>query len=177
MTIKLLKRQRGLSLIEVLVSLMVLAVALLGLGGLQVAAVKGSTNAHFVTTASILAMSFSDRMSANLDGVSLGYYGEDIDCNTSVPICRSSGSDCSVEELSKYDIQEIKCGTKRGTKREGGVMNLLPNGSFDVSCNDPGGCNELRATHTLTISWNEQSVEDHQTAVDHQKNFTVNIIP
>lgn len=177
MTVKLLKRQRGLSLIEVLISLMVLGVALLGLGGLQIAAVKGSTNAHLITTASMLAMDFSDRMRANLDGVEAGYYAENIACNEPVSICRFSGSNCTVQELSKYDIQEIKCGTKIGTKREGGVVNLLPNGSFDVTCNNPGGCLAPKAVHTVTITWNEQSIEDNQTAIDHEKTFVVPVIP
>ena len=52
---KLMKRQKGFSLIEVLVGLVCLAVGLLALGGLQVAAIRGTSSSHHLTRAAYLA--------------------------------------------------------------------------------------------------------------------------
>lgn len=55
----------GFSLIEVLVSLLVLSIGLLGLAGLQVSAVAFNHSAYMRTQATNLAYEISDRMRAN----------------------------------------------------------------------------------------------------------------
>ncbi len=52
---KIGRNQSGFSLIEVLVGLVCLAVGLLALGGLQVAAIRGTTSSHYLTQAAYLA--------------------------------------------------------------------------------------------------------------------------
>jgi len=47
--------QKGFSLIEVLISLIILAVGLLAIGGLQVSAVQGNTFGSHLTQATVLA--------------------------------------------------------------------------------------------------------------------------
>ena len=173
---KLSKKQQGFTLIEVLVSVLVFSVGMLGLGGLQITSTKVSNNAHFRTTASLLAMDLADRMRANLAGVSEGYYAEAINCSTaSIPVCRNSGSDCSVEDLAKYDIFEIKCGTKIGeTSRDGGVQNLLIGGNINVSCD--GGCNAPKAVHDIVITWNDIKTDDRPESSE-EKTLAVSVIP
>jgi len=173
---KSLKKQQGITLIEVLISVVVFSVGMLGLGSLQITSTKVSNNAHFRTTASLLAMNFTDRMRANLAGVSQGYYAEDINCSTAnVPVCRNSGSDCSVEDLAKYDIFEIKCGTKIGeTPRDGGVENLLIEGSINVSCN--GGCSAPKAVHDIVITWNDVKTDDRPKSRE-EKTLAMSLIP
>lgn len=172
---RLSKKQQGVTLIEILISVLVFGVGILGVGSLQIASIKSSNNAHFRTTASMLAMDFSDRMRSNLGGVNAGLYGEDVSCSTNLPVCRKSGSDCSLEDLTKYDIQEVKCGTKIGsTPRDGGALNLLPNGDIQVSCD--GGCDQSKAVHNITVSWNEQDV-DGRSENSVSKTLTVLVIP
>lgn len=65
---------RGFTLIEVLVTLVVLAIGLLGLAGLQTTSLKHNNNAYQRTQATFLAYDILDRMRANPMGVENGNY-------------------------------------------------------------------------------------------------------
>jgi len=175
---RLSKKQHGFSLIEILISVLVFGVGILGLGGLQIASLKGSNDAHYRTTASVLAMDLADRMRSNLNAVNAGLYGETISCSTVSRLCRSSA--CSIEELTIFDIQEIMCGSKVGTRREGGVAGLLPAGKMTITC-DGGVCvtppNSTRATHNITITWNTQRTDAKQDNASQLKSLTLPVIP
>ena len=174
---RLSKNQRGFSLIEILISVLVFGIGILGLGSLQIASLKGSSNAHYRTTASVLAQDLADRMRSNIDAVIAGRYGEAISCGTVSRLCRSSA--CSIDELAIFDIQEIKCGSRIGSRREGGVQGLLPGGQMTVTC--PAGCNtpdgDPRATHNINITWNAQQTDGKQTGDDQSRSLTMPVIP
>ncbi|KTS74845.1 pilus assembly protein PilV [Pseudomonas oryzihabitans] len=57
--------QRGATLIEVLVAMLILAIGLLGLAGLQTVSVQSNQGAYFRSQATILANDIVDRMRAN----------------------------------------------------------------------------------------------------------------
>lgn len=65
-TRSLIKRQRGVSLLEVLISVVVLSIGMLGLAGLQVVSLKNSTSAYQRGLATMLAYDVIDRMRADL---------------------------------------------------------------------------------------------------------------
>jgi len=72
------KWQRGTSLLEVLISLVILSLGLLGYAGLQSATIKNSHNAYLRTQATSLAYNVLDRMRANrtnLGGYLMNYGG------------------------------------------------------------------------------------------------------
>ena len=60
-----LATQRGATLIEVLVALLVLSIGLLGVAALQVNALQTNASAHVRSQASVLAYDIADRMRAN----------------------------------------------------------------------------------------------------------------
>lgn len=64
--------QRGVTLLEVLVSLLILSLGLLGYAGLQAVTVKNNHNAYLRSQATTLAYNVLDRMRANRAGIS-GY--------------------------------------------------------------------------------------------------------
>jgi len=71
-------RQQGTSLLEVLISLVILSLGLLGYAGLQSTTIKNSHNAYLRTQATSLAYNVLDRMRANrtdLGGYVMGYGG------------------------------------------------------------------------------------------------------
>ena len=162
---KLIKRtQCGFSLIEILVSVLIMSVGLLGLGGLQIAGVKGSSNAHYRSTAAMLAQNLGDRMRSNRAAVKKGSYEQDLSCNTAVSACRRTGVECTTEQLAKFDLFEIKCGVSLGSSpREGGIQNLLPSGDIEVSCNNKCGVTDKRRELEIKISWSEQKLKDGET--------------
>ncbi len=150
--------QQGISLLEVLISVLVLSVGLLGLGKLQLFSLKGSNNAHFRTIASILAADLGDRMRINSDGVALAKYA--ITSSESTSICAAStpklcvgSSLCSATELATFDLYQVSCGIKSGLHESLGLKNLLPSATMSIDC---GGlvCN-TGVQHTITIHWEE----------------------
>lgn len=58
-------RQRGMSLIEALVALLILSIGLLGVAGLQMQALRSNHGAHLRSQATVLAHDIADRMRAN----------------------------------------------------------------------------------------------------------------
>lgn len=67
-------RQRGVGLIEVLVSVLVVSIGLLGAVALQAAALRNNQGSYERTQAGILTQGILDAMRANLDGVNAGQY-------------------------------------------------------------------------------------------------------
>ena len=158
-SLKNITKAKGFSLIEVLISMVVMGVGLLGLAGLQVASMKGTTNAHSRNVANMLVMDLADRMRSNPRGVAGGFYDNPVSCTSAVQKCRIN-SFCNPLQVAKFDVQEIMCGLKRGTKREGGVKNLLLNGNLNVAC--PAGCGATNAIHNVTITWGDRTVHKDQ---------------
>jgi type IV pilus assembly protein PilV len=61
------KRQRGLSLIEVLVSIVILSLGLLGVAGMQAAGLRASQGAHYRAQAAVLAYDMAERVRGHLN--------------------------------------------------------------------------------------------------------------
>lgn len=62
---RVMTKQQGAGLIEVLIALLVLAIGLLGLGALQTQSLKFNNESYFRTQATLLAMDMADRLRAN----------------------------------------------------------------------------------------------------------------
>ncbi len=107
-------RQRGFSLIEVLVALVIFSIGMLGLAGLQFTALRGNHDAYISSIATLQLMDAADRIRANPEGVSNGNY-DSLDEDTSDPGCIASG--CSPAAIANYDYwvwntgDEIQPGT------------------------------------------------------------------
>jgi len=86
---------------EVLISMIVLSIGLLGLAGLQMNGLKSNNSSYQRTQASLLANEMIDRIRANRAGLLLGYYDDFSGSPPSDPGCISSG--CTVQQLSIYD--------------------------------------------------------------------------
>lgn len=69
-----MQRHRGFTLIEVLVTVLILAIGLLGLAGLQSTALKNNHSAYLRSQATVLAYDIADRMRANRNAARDGDY-------------------------------------------------------------------------------------------------------
>ena len=69
-----LRRSRGFSLIEVLITILIFAIGLLGLAALQAVSMRSNQSANFRTQATALAYMMIDRMRANGEAVLRGDY-------------------------------------------------------------------------------------------------------
>lgn len=94
-------RERGYTLIEVLVALFVTSVGLLGMAGLQVASLKQNQSAYMRSQATILAYDIVDRMRANIDAVEAGAYFAASGANNSS--CESTVG-CTDSQMAANDL-------------------------------------------------------------------------
>ncbi|WP_328188541.1 type IV pilus modification protein PilV [Marinobacter sp. OP 3.4] len=97
-----LRKQGGVSLIEVLVAVLVLAVGLLGVAGLQSASLKKSTDVYFSQQAMTYSQDLINRIMANRDAASTGDYADDPP--TSEPGKNCSSSTCTSAEMADWDL-------------------------------------------------------------------------
>jgi type IV pilus assembly protein PilV len=91
--------QRGITLIEVLMALLIFSIGLMGVAGLLVMSARSVHTAYLRTQVTFLAQSMADRMSANVIGVWKGYY------NGSYPGlgAHSCAQSCTPQQLAEHD--------------------------------------------------------------------------
>jgi type IV pilus assembly protein PilV len=105
-----LKHQRGTTLIETLVALLVLSIGLLGVAALQVNALQSNQMAHVRSQASVLAYDLADRMRANRAVALAGGYNV------------AFGSTPTGANLNQLDVQNWK----------DALANSLPSGDGEL---------------------------------------------
>ena len=102
------KRHLGFSMIEVLVALVIIAIGLLGMAGLQGFSISSSYNAHLRTQATSLAQGIIDRMRANREQAVDGAYDTNFDeAPTSSIDCIANA--CDTSDIRTFDLLEWKC--------------------------------------------------------------------
>lgn len=151
------KNQQGSSLIEVLVSLIVFSVALLGLANLQVVSKQNNHDSVQRLTATLLAKDIISKMRSN--ATALGDYvsanGSRTLGRTSIsaepnPNCRGAANACTTTQLALHDLWEWEQAidgsseTKAGSS-VGGM--LLPTGCLTGSGTGDAG------VYTIAIAW------------------------
>jgi type IV pilus assembly protein PilV len=109
-----LRRCRGLTLVEVLVTVIVLAFGLLGLAGLQVVGLKNNTSAYHRTQATFLSYDIIDRLHANAVAAEAGNY--DVAFGSSAP---AGGNGLISAEISEW---------------KGTLARELPSGDGAIDC-------------------------------------------
>jgi type IV pilus assembly protein PilV len=139
-------RVRGISLLEVLVSVLLSAIGLLALAGANVASIRYSKMSQYRGTATLLATDFAERVRANKAGLANYAVGDDFATQTTAPsastACETYAATCSVANLASYDLTQWR--------RQ--VRAQLPSGSVFISI--PGGQSAL----DVWIAWQDPSV-------------------
>lgn len=119
-------QQQGTTLIEILISVFVLAIGLLGQAVLQTKAMQSTFDSSQRSQAMWLAQEIVERMRVNVLGVERGHYTKALNkykssCEHSAQpakLCsdhsntsgKSSGVVCNTEELANFDSWELLCG-------------------------------------------------------------------
>lgn len=100
------RRQAGFTMLEVLISMVIIAFGLLGVAGLQAFALKNNQSATFRSTATMLAADMADRVRANVGGAIDGAYNAPgLDAyGTAVAACTDAG--CTTGQLAQNDLFE-----------------------------------------------------------------------
>lgn len=95
-------RQAGVSLIEVLVSTLILAIGLVGVAGMQALALHNNQEAQMRSHASALAYDLADRMRNNVAAANAGLY--DPSTASASSTCYTS-SGCAMGDMARDDMQ------------------------------------------------------------------------
>ncbi len=163
-------KNTGFSLMEILVSLIVLSVGLLGLSGLQIAAIKGTNDAHFRNEASFLLMDTSNRMRSNRQGMN-DYLASVTDTTISLSCasegianCEGADSNCSAIDLAKYDLNEMACNAQN--KLPTGAIELVKIAAPVTDCGVAVGIAD--AYYSLSFSWIETEQKNVAAATNHK---------
>lgn len=182
--------QYGLTLIEVLVTLVILSVGLLGMAAMQFTGIRSANGSSFRTQATLFADDMVERMRANPTAVNDNVFldvnsATNINCGTApTTYCADSyngtaavdAATCSTTQLANYDINTWYCGVITGGVRRGGVAALLPQASATIRCTDTNAdplnpdtdvCTDT-SPHTISISWTEPNPQRNGDATIQQ---------
>ena len=142
-------RQSGFTLLEVLVTLFVIAIALLGTAGMQTYAMKVNQGGQFRTQAVVLGLDLLERIEANNEAAILGSYAANPVPTTAAGDCYAGA--CSPTALAAYDLGQI-----------GQKLAALPSGSATVSVVAITATGPW--TYTVQINWVERITRSSRTA-------------
>lgn len=161
-------KQRGVTLIEVLLTIFITGVSLMGLAALQLRAIQATNDSSQNSQGMWVLLDMVGRIQVNDTGASTGAYAQTItastfcvDANEPANMCAThydsgtqSGSDCSPAQLATFDIWDVMCGTSRdGTTIAHQAWNLVEP-VLEITCTPGSGT----CTHyNLSLSWNNQS--------------------
>lgn len=135
----ILLRQDGFSLLEVLVAIVVLALGLLGLAGLQITSLQGGHGAYLRAQAALLAYDMGDRIRANQADID-GY----AHASGAAPACvdePSTAGSVAEDDLADW-LNSLAC--------------LLPGGNGSVAIDLSGDTDIV----TISIVWADRQGDD-----------------
>jgi len=146
------KFSQGFSLIEVLVSILILSLGLLGVAGLQTTSLRSNQTAYFRSQATAAASDIIDRMRANPQGVAASKYDAVDSANLpSDPNCIDSG--CNADELADHDIIDWVTNT----------LASLPSGAGTVALDNMGTATDPSDdVFVVTITWSDVTDQNNQ---------------
>lgn len=136
-----IKGQQGVGMVEVLVALLLLAIAVLGFVALQVRAASAGGEAFERTQAMAIAQDLAERV--RLNPSQMTFYATDSSWAASASTDTCETADCSVQELAQYDIGQVM----------NSAATMLPNGQIQMAeCEGSGPGNVF---HCIYVSWND----------------------
>jgi type IV pilus assembly protein PilV len=129
-------RQRGVTLIEVLIAMLILAVGLLGMASLQVRAVSDTSNSSFRSIAIFYVNDMADRIRANPVGEQGNLYNDASGGSEKDNCLKVAG--CNSSDMAAHDKWEWL----------ENVGDALPAGAGTIT--------KTGNVYTVTVSWNSR---------------------
>lgn len=137
------KSQHGFSMVEILVTLVIVATALLGTAGLQIYAMRMGKSSHFRTQAIFLASDIAERMEANKPAAISGGYALALTSVAPTLSTACTSGACDSPTLRDYDLNQWG----------NSVASLLPQPQWRIISTTTGNPN----TYEIFIQWNDRS--------------------
>lgn len=134
----------GFTLIEVLIAVVLLAIGLLGLAGLQASALRNNQNAYFRSVATQFAYNIADRIRANRVEAKRGsastYLNSPTDAKSKATCLTTAG--CTPAEMAENDLYLWNLG----------LTKELPLGNGSIAY--------ASGVYTITVNWDENKDGD-----------------
>lgn len=141
------RAQQGFTLIEVAVALIVLAVGLLGIAGMQSSGMQNTLKSHHRAVAMMQAQDIADRIRANISGMRAKAYTNAIPTSAPSPSCMTSGATCTPAQLAATDLYNWDTANKAS----------LPAAESKIECTDINAATatvyEAGTSCTITVRW------------------------
>ncbi len=132
------RKQSGSSMVEVLVTLVVIATGLLGIASMQMVSMKNANSSYQRYVASLYAYDMMERMRSNPAGVNAGQYNNITANGSGTATACDNNNVCSSAQMAAWDAW------KWGNQ----ISDKLPNGVGTVAVGSDG--------YVITVSWSEQ---------------------
>jgi type IV pilus assembly protein PilV len=147
-----MKDSRGFAMLEVIISLLIIMVGVLGLAGLQMMSINNTEAARYQSLAAMLASNMATQIQSNIaywgasaTALNITVVGATItggpasgaNCNTSV---------CTASQMAYYDMTNW-----------GAAMGGIPGGQGAIACTLPVA-RVSPAVCQITITWNEKNI-------------------
>ena len=160
------RREGGFSMIEVLVTLLIISLALLGTAGLQAYSMRLNQGGQFRSLAVFLAADLAERMEANRTSAVAGDYvvpitvGADFLAGAAAISTACVTTACSAAALAAYDLSQW----------QSAVATTLPQSSWSVAQTVSGS----QGTYTITLNWVDRRTNTDSAAADANSAFGSN---
>ncbi len=141
-----IKAQSGLSLLEILITILIITIGSLGMASLQLTGLKYSSGSNTRTQASLLATSMMDRIRANKQyAIDTGnkYKLASFENNS------SASKDCHVSECTAKEIAEFDV-----SKWLSNISRLIPSGKGKIEINN-STTTPIETTMKISIQWRQ----------------------
>lgn len=143
-------RSVGSTLIEVLVSLLVLSGGLLSMGGLQTISLKNNQSAYYRTQATVFANDMAERMRGNISAVDTGGYNNVVGAATAA--CFTTAG-CTPAQLAAQDIDDWE--DQIATALPGGDSVVCLDATQEDGTTAAMACDNTGSVYAIKIWWDD----------------------
>lgn len=184
-------RQRGMTMIEVLVSIVVFTFGLLGIAGLLVVGIKSSYSSQQRSSATQVAYDIMDRVRSNNVGANAGSYNKSVtdpaapEYTTTQASCvgaiqaTSTNTGCTSAQMAQNDLAEWRTSLRAALGNSAAGVVCLDSsgatGSYNGTTITPA-CDGLGAIYSVKIYWLDERGQS-QTATPTYQAFVTRFLP
>lgn len=161
--------QRGVGLLEVMIALVVFAIGVVGMAGLQLRTLSMSIDSTQRSVVIAKSQDLADRIRSSGANPSAyaGTYDNSI-CPARPAVCADTHSDnaasCDTAQMVAFDVWEVFCGSSSGQHNRSGLDGGVTQWTTVISCD--GGCPAAGPQVTITTTWESRVADTSDELAD-----------
>ena len=140
-----MNRQRGMGMIEILMAVLITAIGLIGITGMQAVSLKNNLSALNRSNAIFLTGTIMDRIRANPTADYTTALGAEPP--VALDLCSAKTNSCTKSQIANLNIAQWKC-TLGGYQDDGICAGISP-----VMPDAKGSIDEVSGDYVITIQW------------------------